>query len=96
MPSGWMQRRRSGRNRGPKELCWDVAGFVWREKRKNGRVRWPVLLERWHREHPDKPFKSPDTFHECYRRAAKSVVPLPFEFPEPDLPILNGLPAEGP
>jgi hypothetical protein len=81
----WLQHAISpGRNRGPKELCWEVAGFVWKEKRQNGRVSWPVLLERWHREHPDKPFKSPDRFHECFRRAAKTVVPLPFEYPEPN------------
>lgn len=73
----------SGRNRGPEAHCWEVAGFVLREERRNGRLPWPVLLERWHQEHPDKPFKSPDRFHECFRRAARAMVPLPFKLPEP-------------
>jgi hypothetical protein len=57
---------------------------VWREERLNGvRPPWPVLLERWHQQHANKHFKSPDNFHECYRRAAKAVVAPRFRLPRP-------------
>ena len=58
---------------------------MWEEERRNGRrPSWPVLLERWHQQYPDRPFKTPDRFHECFRRAAKAVVPLPFRLPKPE------------
>jgi hypothetical protein len=72
----WMQKQvLEGRNRQPKPKTLGVACFVWEEERRHeyNRPSWPVLCDRWNKEHPKDQFKNYRHFRTCFTRGAEAV-----------------------
>jgi hypothetical protein len=64
-----------GRNRQPKPKTLEVACFVWEEERRHeyNRPSWPVLCERWNKEHPKDQFEDYRHFRTSFTRGAEAV-----------------------
>jgi hypothetical protein len=64
-----------GRNRQPKPKTLEIACFVWEEERRHeyNRPSWPVLCDRWNKEHPKDQFKDYRHFRTYFTRGAEAV-----------------------
>jgi hypothetical protein len=64
-----------GRNRQPKPETLEVACFVWEEERRHeyNRPSWPVLCDRWNKEHPKDQFEDYRHFRTYFTRGAEAV-----------------------
>jgi hypothetical protein len=67
-----------GRNRQPKPETLEVACFVWEEERRHeyNRPSWPVLCDRWNKEHPKDQFEDYRHFRTYFTRGAEAVKSL--------------------
>jgi hypothetical protein len=64
-----------GRNRQPSSKTLEVACFVWEEERRHEykSPSWPVLCDRWNKEHPKDQFKDYRHFRTSFTRGAEAV-----------------------
>ena len=64
-----------GRNRQPSPKTLEVACFVWEEERRHEykSPSWPVLCDRWNKEHPKDQFKDYRHFRTYFTRGAEAV-----------------------